>query len=190
MRKFGSAIFFFLLFIFASSCERADYGDEITMIYRKAKAELNNTSGIVIDGRMWSKPSKNELSWKDAVEYCKRLMEIGYSDWHLPTINELRTLMRNCPDTEPGGLCNLTDECLADEISAGYTLIYSECNSSDCSCIPDYKDEGLYSKLWDVGVLWSSTEAGNPEYAASAYFGYGELWTENKSIERLVRCVR
>ncbi len=172
-------------FFFFTACERPDYEDEIIMVYREAKAELNNTPDIVIDGRIWSKPSENKLSWNDAVEYCRK-----YSDWHLPTINELRTLIRNCPNTEPGGLCNLTDECLAEEISAGYTSIYSECKSSDCTCIPDYKHEGLYSKLWDVEVLWSSTEAGNPEYAASAYFGYGELWIEHKSIERLVRCVR
>ena len=190
MRKTFLILFLLLPLIFFTACERPDYEDEIIKIYREAKTEKKETSGIVIDGRMWSKPSENELSWDNAVEYCKKLKEIGHSDWHLPTINELRTLMRNCPNTEPGGLCNLTDECLEEEISSGYTSPYSECRSSDCGCIPDYKDEGLYSKLWDTVVLWSSSEAGNPEYAASAYFGYGKLWIEHKSTTRNVRCVR
>jgi hypothetical protein len=38
-------------------------------------------------------------SWEEAVAYCKNLVLDGYSDWKIPTVNELATLVEN--DTNP-----------------------------------------------------------------------------------------
>ena len=100
-----------------------------------------------IDGNMWSSRSFSNMLWHEAVNYCENLYECGYSDWHLPTISELRSLIQNCPATETGGECGVTDNCLS----------FSECwNENACSsCSSDIS--GKYSKLGDASYLWSSS---------------------------------
>ena len=49
---------------------------------------------------------------EDAIVFCDHLKVNGFNDWRLPSISELRTLVRGCEQLEPGGLCQVTDECL------------------------------------------------------------------------------
>ena len=44
-------------------------------------------------GYMWSKEAISKMQWDAATDYCKRLSEGGYSDWRLPSIEELKTLI-------------------------------------------------------------------------------------------------
>jgi hypothetical protein len=42
------------------------------------------------NGLMWSdQTSENKMNWKSAIEHCKKCQKGGYSDWRLPTIEEL-----------------------------------------------------------------------------------------------------
>ncbi len=98
MAKKGAAMeklicMFFVLFIAISVCTAADYTD--------------NGDGTITDndtGLMWMKQSADIdndnisdaidfMSWKDALIYCENLEYSGYTDWRLPNINELRTLV-------------------------------------------------------------------------------------------------
>jgi len=49
-----------------------------------------------------------------AVAYCEGLA----GGWHLPTIDDLRTLIRGCPYTEPGGECPVGEGCLIEDCAA------------------------------------------------------------------------
>ena len=50
-----------------------------------------------VDGHLWwSSKTTDSMNWESAINHCKELKEsnaCGYSDWHLPTIDELKTLI-------------------------------------------------------------------------------------------------
>lgn len=57
---------------------------------------VDNGDGTVTDtgtGLTWQKDSLSNISWKDALAYCENLTLGGYSDWRLPNINELISLV-------------------------------------------------------------------------------------------------
>ena len=63
-----------------------------------------------ISGLIWQvTPTGGAMSWADAKAQCASLGLGGHSDWHLPSIGELRTLIRGCPVTEDSGNCNIEE---------------------------------------------------------------------------------
>lgn len=192
MKRFNLTICFFLFFFLFAACERPDYEDEIEKTYQEAKRL--STSGAVIDGNMWSAKSMSSLDWEEAVAYCRNLKEFDHSDWRLPTINELRTLIRDCPKTEKGGSCGLTDECLLELLDD--EKYNSTCDkNSDCSCKPRYydSDDNSYSKLDDWEELWSSIPTKYQDNSAwYVDFSNGSIYQSHTrySPTYYVRCVR
>ena len=116
--------------------------------------ECSPTSGTpCIDssiGYIWSSKSKDPTSQYNAGEYCGMISEGGYTDWRLPTISELRTLVQHCPPMETGGTCEVTDLC------TGISCWEENCTHGYCPS----EWAGKYSKLGDIGRLWSSTSKG------------------------------
>ena len=56
----------------------------------------NNGDGTVTDldtGLMWLQIPSASMDWKSAVEWVEGLVQSGYSDWRLPNIKELQTLI-------------------------------------------------------------------------------------------------
>lgn len=128
----------------------------------------------------WSKKSRNGMKWSEAVDYCKNLSENAYSDWRLPTISELRTLIENCPETETGGKCAVTDSCLD-----GW-----DCRNAPCKGCYESRD-GIYSRFGDTYGLWSSST--DVSYTFGAWFVYfvnGGIANDDKVNTHYVRCVR
>ena len=122
-------------------------------------SESENSTGsenedcATIDGNMWSSMSSETMDWRDAVDYCEDLNECGHTDWHLPNINELRTLIKNCPATQTGGICGVQDpNCLKDPDCFYYS-------AGQCRCEKTENNSGYYSKLGDDDkvVLCSSS---------------------------------
>ncbi len=123
------------------------------------------------------------MAWDEAEDYCTGLAWAERDDWFLPTIDELRTLVRGCTETQPGGYCAVSTDCA--ELSCWAALDCLACSSSD-TCYWD-------SELADAceTAFWSATELSDDEYYAwvLSYRDAG-LVNENKSSLRAVRCAR
>ena len=140
-------------------------------------------------GLCWQDPPHDDwMNWWDAVAYCDGLSLAGYGpgSWHLPTISELRSLIRGCPGTETGGACGVTDSCTGDG-----------CWNYDCwEC--DWRGgprtDGCY---WPAGFrgecswFWSSSSsAGSASNAWLVVFYDGSVYYADKTDAGYVRCVR
>jgi len=94
------------------------------------------------------------MKWGDAVTYCQDLTLSG-GGWHLPTISELRTLIRGCAATQTGGSCGVTDNCMD-----------SGCRSDSCDGCSG-SGPGANGCFWpsqfngfcNPGCYWSSSAA-------------------------------
>jgi hypothetical protein len=122
----------------------------------KFEAEYNKEKMKKIGNLEWSDRSPEEMTWNLAKQYCKNLKEGGFTDWRLPNIDELRTLIKNCPKTEPGGECKVSENNRCLEEKCGTSHFHSS-----CSCDGKSNNDGYYSKLGDDNKfwLWSSSTA-------------------------------
>ncbi|MBI4917354.1 MAG: DUF1566 domain-containing protein [Acidobacteria bacterium] len=91
-------------------------------------------------GLCWqSSPSSRAMAWDEAKRYCAALESDGDGPggWRLPTIGELRSLIRGCPETETGGDCGATDSCTTEA-----------CETDACSGCSDSQGPGVGGSYW------------------------------------------
>jgi uncharacterized protein (TIGR02145 family) len=126
-----------------------------------------------------------QITWQAAVDYCESLELCGKSDWRLPTIAELRHLIRGCEAT--GGV----NGCVITSGSWPSTSRNAACEGCAAHMGPN---NGCY---WpneikgNCSLYWSSTTP--PDDATIAWlvnYDYGFVDWIDKSITYGVRCVR
>ena len=146
-------------------------------------------------GLMWQNGSgvlATTYHWQGAKDYCDNLSWGGHSDWRLPDINELRSLIRGCSGTVTGGACAVTDSCLN----------FTGCWDQPCTGCTQFAGPGTGGAYWptniigDIGWYWSSSEqADSPvdhPFAWSIIFDDGGI-SQGDGIDidnSMARCVR
>jgi hypothetical protein len=66
-----------------------------------------------VSSLVWQRDVEGNLTWNAAKAYCDNSPAgLTGTGWRLPTISELRSLVRGCPATASGGECGVTDSCL------------------------------------------------------------------------------
>ena len=87
-------------------------------------------------GLMWMDPPVyfapgSPKNWTVAKESCESLVLEGHEDWRLPTLDELRTLIRGCENTMAGGACAATDACFNPECFVDSPPCFDGCPASE-----------------------------------------------------------
>lgn len=104
-------------------------------------------------GLTWQvSPSGDRMDLPEAQLHCQNLSLAGHNDWRLPTISELRSIIRGCSKTETRGSCGVTDNCLS-----------IRCRK-DCRECLNYEGPGSGGAYWPselsgkVNAYWSSSK--------------------------------
>ncbi|MBM4310654.1 MAG: DUF1566 domain-containing protein [Deltaproteobacteria bacterium] len=154
----------------------------------------------------WQDPQKDYLTQDyngivsyDAERYCDELVVLGYDDWRLPTVVELRSLIRGNTETEyPDGPCPLWDgspfadaqdsACLgrADGGGPGVEGCYWPDILRGSCHRPDPATHGIHPlEYWAVGAA-----ADRPEWIACVLFDSGAVTYNHINSLGEVRCIR
>lgn len=150
--------------------------------------ELLHTWTDPATGLTWQNPPADSLmNWYQAVTYCQQLPLAG-EGWHLPTIDEVRSLIRGCPATQTNGSCNVaSDQCME-------MVCYDEeaCEGCGSGLGPGgacYWPEELEGTCVNGTHSSSPIEDGDNDAPWRANFGSGFVGPGNVGAYRSVRCV-
>lgn len=131
-------------------------------------------------------PAEEKMTWFEAIEYCKNASIDGQDEWRLPSISELRSLIRGCAATELGGSCGITDDCA-----------HALCWNSTCSGCGFLEGPGVGGAYWPEGMsgeidwYWSYSQIeGDDVRAWGVYFDVGDVGAYYFGAHNNVRCVR
>lgn len=148
-------------------------------------------------GDTWTDPSSgltwqvaaadNPVMWNEANSLCAEL-DLDGGGWHLPTIGELRTLVRGCPGTMTGGVCGVNDDCLSMEC-------WSEEGCHACMDTATLSKDCLWPKEMDGTCSWYWSSSLSAPFSGSPWFidfGVGDGYVSTRSVYDglFVRCVR
>ena len=119
------------------------------------------------------------MSRSQAQQRCDALSLDGVSDYRLPTLGELRSLVTDCSATRTGGPCGVTDQCLT---SSCADLSCKGCDTLVCA-LPDALD-GPCDVTWS-----SSTVQGASNKVWAIDFGTGQIGSLDATSAAIARCV-
>jgi hypothetical protein len=156
-------------------------------------------------GLVWSERSTSDLSWYEAAAYCQDLVEGGSNNWRVPTMEEVKTLVKNCPegDCKPdtagkysalGELSTLwTSTVLTYESTSYFTALdfmtvsqkswNSEYNDEKVRCVRSASDPANVSEIqfpFEIyDLLWSKVSDYRTYYADDSQAYCDSLSAEN-----------
>lgn len=130
----GQTLFFDSLRPISAPVEGFDFYGQDAQYGENRMSYTDNGNGTVTDnisGLIWTKTAdlngdgsidySDKLTYDEAVEYIKTVNAAGYTDWRLPTIKELYSLI-DFNGTDPSGI-NLSEDDLVPFIDTDYFVI-------------------------------------------------------------------
>jgi hypothetical protein len=86
MNQKAKVILIFLSVITVISCAQSPANDHVGAQEMQARGYWVDSS----TGLMWAaRDNGKDVTWKQAMKYCRELRLAGYSDWRLPSVDEL-----------------------------------------------------------------------------------------------------
>ena len=137
-------------------------------------------------GLMWEQTACGTFrEWSAAQTYCDELTTTSSENWRLPTISELRALIRGCDSTETGGACAVDDDCLDPgcySADACQTCVGQSGPASGCFWPSELA--GVCEGYWS-----SSARSDSPTMKWIVMFHHGALLSRGQADDYPVRCV-
>ena len=138
-------------------------------------------------GLTWQVVVGSASSFLGSQLYCDGLQAAGSSDWRLPTIEDLRSLTRGCPELALTGTCNLSSGgCESMSCRDAACIEFCSGEEPDGACHWPMDVDGSCT----AGAYWSSTSVADQA---------GDRWTidlasgglrfEAEHENALARCV-
>lgn len=146
------------------SCSAND--DNVNSLNSDKKLTTEPPAGTWIDydtGLMWQNPTEMGFiggTWDEENSYCENLVLAQYSNWRLPSISELRSIVRGCKSSETNGTCGVNDDCLK-----------MECRTDECNGCEPKPDEKYY---------WPDELEGNP-YTINGHWSVSQVGDDDKN---------
>jgi hypothetical protein len=157
----------------------------------------------------WQDPQKDAyadnnggVTSLDAIRYCEELIIKGQDDWRLPTIDELRSIIRGASGSESSGACPVTEGArlagtsAADVVKCSGQLQPFQCSGSGNCCLHEALN-GTCNTVDPASTThyletWSSTPAADdPEnWIGYVFFDTGTVGFNHSLSLGEVRCVR
>jgi len=125
-----------------------------------------------------------------AVAACQKAGEQFGENWRLPSISNLRSLIRGCPYTEWGGWCEVYDEC-----ASALNCWNDDCNFACAVQGPGPGPDGCYSSHAVLqglcGKYWSRTQVEDSpdEGWWTVVFNGAMIWGEPTALHESMRVV-
>ncbi|MBR6243949.1 DUF1566 domain-containing protein [bacterium] len=119
------------------------HNDEYNYCYLVGECDYRFPCKNSASGIMWAVTAQRYMKWERAKKYCEELDYLGYTNWRLPNIDELRSSIHaRCEKTVLGGICEVSENkgCLSQECM-------TNCN---CSSLTEEEHSGL-------DFIWSSS---------------------------------
>jgi hypothetical protein len=135
-------------------------------------------------GLKWQAQGSGRMTWQQGKDYCANL-DLGGAGWRLPNISELRSLIRGCPQTQPGGTCNVS-------VRGCLELI---CRTDECGGC-QHMGGPAETCYWpgtmqgECDHYWADSLVGDNDDAWSVYFHSGHVGNGFRNVRSHIRCVR
>jgi hypothetical protein len=155
-------------------------------------------NGTVCDCWAWRDPTTG-LTWQNPIPqesrnvyggtaYCNGLVLGGYTDWRMPTIEDLRSLVRGCGATALGGACGVMNA----SATTARTSSCEGCGSDGPGINGEYWDRALATPSVGFATFWSSSvPSDNATLAWQIDFvNGGRITAESSEFGAPVFCVR
>jgi hypothetical protein len=121
------------------------------------------------------------MTWDAAVQHCATLSYGAHSDWRLPLVTELMSLVRGCPNI---GTCAITEQCETTRCDI------NTCNDCAYYAGPSNRCYWPSEMKGDCSSYWSATNTYTTTRAYYVVFYLGNVYEYLKSDEFPARCVR
>lgn len=172
--------------------EKDFFGEKCDVCLRKEIGRWKiQCDGTVLDldsGHIWQRGAAEISTVPNPDVYCDSLELAGHTDWRFPTIEETRTLVTNCDQLEPGGLCDIDGSC-----ESAYNSPEEGYNECSCGYGEEYYNsdvwfQAAYSPFVTADNCYNSTNSETEKWCLD--FTTGSVITCSGQFSLQLRCVR